>query len=138
MKRYFNNSNLLPATNIVLICILLACMCYTDYVGKIFIGLCILAQCICLYGIYHNNETLMGSSHIMFAVAIIIGTFLMRKIINYILIVLLVFVIWTRYVRGSCMYDDYTTKYMDTIPLNNNSIDIFFVAALLVNIYYVI
>ena len=137
MKRYFNNNKLLPATNIILICVLLACMYYTDYVGKIFLGICVLAQCVCLYGIYTRNETLMGLSHIMFALTILVGTFLGRKMINYILMVLIIFVMWTRYVRGSCMYDDHTTKYMDKIPLNSKGIDIFFGAVLLMNIYYI-
>lgn len=138
MKRYFNNKYLLPVTNIILICILLTCMYYTDYVGKIFLGICVLAQCLCLYGIYTNNETCIGISHILFAITIIIGTFLRKKIINCILALLLVFVLLTRYVRGSCMYDDYTEKFMDKIPLNRTGIDVFFVAVLLMNIYYIL
>ena len=138
MKRYFNNKKLLPITNIILICVLLVCIFYTDYVGKLFLGVCILAQCLCLFGIWTKNNSLIGISHIVFAITIVIGTFLGRKLINYILVVLLLFVMLTRVARGSCMYDDYTTKYMDIIPLNNQGIDIFFGAFLFVNIYYVI
>ena len=138
MKLYFNNKNLLPLTNIGLICILLVCACYTDWVGASFLGVCVLAQCLCLYGIYNKDESLMGMTHLMFALTIFVGTFLGRKIINYILMILLLFVIWTRGVRGSCMYDDYTTKYMDVIPLNGKGVDIFFGGLLLMNIYYAI
>ena len=138
MKRYFNNHKLLPVTNIILICVLLVCIFYTDLVGKIFLGVCILALLLCLCGIWAKNNSLIGASHLMFATTIVVGTFLGRKIINYILMVLLVFVILTRHVRGNCMYDDYTIKYMDIIPLNGKEIDIFFLILLIVNMCYVI
>ena len=138
MKRYFNNKNVLPLTTIGLMGILCMCACYTDCVGKMYLGLCVLAQCACLYGIYNKDESLMGMTHIMFGVFIFVGTFLGRKIINYILVILLLFVIWTRRVRGSCMYDDYTKKYMDVIPLNGKNMDIYLGALLLMNLFYII
>ena len=64
------------------------CACYTDWVGVSFLGVCVLAQCLCLYGIYNKDESLMGMAHIMFGVTITVGTFLGRKIINYILVIL--------------------------------------------------
>ena len=134
----FNNKNLLPLTNIGLICILSVCAFYTDWVGRLFLGVCVLAQCLCLYGIYNKDESLMGKTHLMFALTIFVGTFLGRTIINYILVILLLFVIWTRRVRGSCMYDDYTKKYMDKIPLHGKGVDMFFWGLLLINIYYVL
>ena len=138
MKRYFNNHKLLPLTTIGLICVLLVCIFYTDYVGKIFFGVCILAQLLCLYGIWVKNNSLIGISHLMFAITILVGTFLGRKIINYILAVLIIFVLWTRRVRGNCMYADYTMKYTNIIPLNGKYIDIYLGALVLMNLFYII
>ena len=138
MNVYFNNKNMLPLTTIGLIGILCMCACYTDWVGASFLGVCVLAQCACLYGIYNKDESLMGWTHIMFGVTIFVGTFLGRKIINYILVILLLFVMWTRGARGSCMYDYYTTKYMDVIPLNGKNMDIYLGCLVLFNLFYII
>ena len=132
----FNNKHLLPLTNIVVIGILLAARRYTDWVGTLFLDVCIFAQCVCLYGIYSNNNSLIGATHAMVAPTIFVGTFLGRKIINYILAVLLFFVIGTRAVTGGCMYHNYTKIYSDIVPMTSSGVDRLYGILLCINIYY--
>ena len=133
MNEIIKSINCLP---IILIIIILISLKHVDGYNKQYLIICMISQILALVGIYINNLTLIGITHILYGIGFILGSlFLKNKIVNIVIIIKLLLVIYTRHVRGNCMYDDYSKKYMNKVPLNDNFGGILFNSFLIFNMY---
>jgi len=136
MNSIIKSKNCLPFTLILFITIIILSLKYVNYSSKIFLILCLISQIIALIAIYLDNKKLLGLTHIACGIGFIYGSlFIKDKILNLIILAKLLFIIYTRSVRGNCMYDAFSKKYMDKLPLNDDFGNVFYFSFLILNIY---
>ena len=116
---FIKSDKCLPTTLVLFIIIILISLNYVSGYNKYYLLVCMISQLLTLIGIYTNNLTLIGYTHIICGITFLIGTFLLKnKIINAVILLKIVVILLSRLIRNNCMYDDYTLLYMDKLPDN--------------------
>lgn len=136
MNSIIKSKNCLPITLVLFIVIIIISLKHVNYSSKIFLVLCLISQILALIAVFIENKKLLGLTHIACGIGFLYGSlFIKDKILNIVILSKLLFIIYTRHVRGNCMYDAFSKKYMDKLPLNDDFGNVFYFSFLILNIY---